>query len=60
MKGLKILTPNANNLPFQVCWNRNRLFEYEKINKKIELFINCLQRPKPSWKETFMTKIRTL
>jgi len=60
IKGLTILTPNINNLPFQVCWNKNRLFKYENINKKIKLFIDCLQRPKPSWKETFMKNIRQL
>lgn len=60
VKGLTILTPNINNLPFQVCWNKNRTFKYENINKKIKLFIDCLQKPKPSWKETFMSNIRTL
>lgn len=60
VKGLTILTPNINNLPFQVCWNKNRIFKYENINKKINLFIDCLKRPKPSWKETFMTNMRTL
>jgi len=34
VKGLTILTPNINNLPFQVCWNKNRIFKYENINKK--------------------------
>jgi len=60
VKGLTILTPNINNLPFQVCWNKNRIFKYENINKKIKLFIDCLQKPKPSWKEIFMSNIRTL
>ena len=60
LKGLSILTPNSNNLPFQINWSKNREFKYENINKKIELFINCLQKPKPSWKEQFMKNIRTL
>jgi hypothetical protein len=60
VKGLTILTPNINNLPFQVCWDKNRIFKYENINKKIKLFIDCLQKPKPSWKEIFMSNIRTL
>ena len=60
VKGLSILTPNINNLPFQVCWDKNRTFKYENINKKIKLFIDCLQKPKPSWKETFMSNIRNL
>ena len=60
VKGLTSLTPNINNLPFQVCWDKNRIFKYENINKKIKLFIDCLQKPKPSWKENFMYNIRTL
>jgi hypothetical protein len=60
VKGLTILTPNINNLPFQVCWDKNRKFKYEKINKRIKLFIECLQKPRPSWKEIFISNIRTL
>ena len=60
VKGLTLLTPNVNNLPFQVCWNKNRVFKYETITKKVKQFIDCLQKPKPSWKETFMSNIRAL
>lgn len=60
VKGLTLLTPNINNLPFQVCWDKNRVFKYENINTKIKIFIQSLQKPKPSWKETFMSEIRTL
>ena len=60
VKGLTYLTPNINNLPFQVCWKKNKTFQYENINKKINLFISCLQYSKPSWKETFIQNIRSL
>ena len=60
VKGLTILTPNTNNLPFQVNWSKNKLFKYQSINKKIKLFIDCLQKPKLSWKEVFMQNIRTI
>lgn len=60
VKGLTILTPNINNLPFQVRWSKNKFFKYENINKKIKMFIECLQSPKLSWKEVFMTNIRNL
>ena len=60
IKGLRLLTPNINNLPFQVCWNKNRTFEYENITKKVKMFIKCLQKPKPNWKETFLSNIRIL
>ena len=60
VKGLTILTPNINNLPFQVCWDKNRSFTYENINKKVKQFVECLQKPRPSWTETFMLNMRTL
>ena len=60
VKGLTILTPNVNNLPFQVTWDKNRSYNYEKVENKIEKFIECLKKPKPSWKEEFMTDIRLL
>jgi len=60
VKGLTVLTPNINNLPFQVCWDRNRVFTYEQIHKKIKQFVDCLQKPKPSWKETFMSHMREI
>jgi hypothetical protein len=60
VKGLTTLTPNINNLPFQVRWDKNRIFEYKNINQRVKQFIDCLKQPKPSWKETFMSNIRTL
>lgn len=60
VKGLTVLTANINNLPFQICWNKNREFKYENINKKIKLFIDCLQKPQISWKETFLSNMRTI
>ena len=61
VKGLTVLTTNIHNLPFQVCWDKNRLFDYEHVNKKIKRFIHCLQKPtKPSWTETFMSNMKTL
>lgn len=60
LKGLSILSPNINNLPFQICWNKNRNFKYENIQIKIKKFIECLQKPKPSWKELFMENMRSI
>jgi hypothetical protein len=60
LNGLQKLTPNNNNLPFQVKWDKNKEFVYEKINKRIKQFIECLQQPTRSWKETFIEQIRTL
>lgn len=60
VKGLTKLTANVNNLPFQVKWNKNRVFNYENINKKVKLFIECLKNSKPSWSEKFMKNIRSI
>lgn len=60
LKGVEILIPNTNNLPFQICWDKNRKFYYLSCSKKIKDFIDCLKKPKPNWKETFMSNIRTL
>lgn len=60
VKGLSILTPNINNLPFQVCWNKNKYFVYQPICKQIQQFMDCLKKPKPSWKETFLSNVRSL
>jgi hypothetical protein len=57
VKGLVVLTPNINNLPFQVCWNKNRFFTYKKINRRVEQLIICLQKPMPSWREKFLSDI---
>lgn len=60
IKGLEFLTPNINNLPFQINWSKNREFKYAKIQIKIKIFVTCLKKPKPSWKEIFMTNMRLL
>jgi len=60
VKGLTILTPNNNNLPFQVCWDKNRVFDYKNIKKNVNMFIDCLKKPTPCWKEIFMTDVRRL
>ncbi len=38
LKGLKIITPNGNNLPFQIQWNKNKEYteqDFEDIKNKI-------------------------
>jgi len=56
--GLTVLTPNVNNLPFQICWNKNREYVPKPIEDNIRMFLDCLQKPRPSWKEAFMCEIR--
>ena len=60
VKGLTELSQNINNLPFQVCWNKNRIFKYKHITKSIEILLNALQNPKPSWRESFLNDVREI
>jgi len=60
VKGLTELTPNINNLPFQICWKKNNKFKYKPIKENVKLVINVLQQPKPSWKEKFLYDIRAI
>jgi hypothetical protein len=60
VKGLVLLTPNVNNLPFQICWTKNKQFKYKSIGKSINQFLTCIQKPEPSWQEMFMNGIRSL
>lgn len=58
VKGLTTITPNLNNLPFQVRWNKNKFFIYKNINNCIYQFLDSIKKPRPSWKETFLNNIR--
>jgi hypothetical protein len=60
VKGLSILTPNSNNLPFQVCWGKNSCFNYKPIDNCIKMFIDCLKKPKPSWQVNFIQDIKKI
>lgn len=58
LKGLSHLTPNINNLPFQIKWNVNTHFIYNHINKIIDMVRDAIIKPKPSWKEIFLREMR--
>ena len=54
LKGLSKLTPNINNLPFQIKWNDNRIFNYGNISQKLKLFFSCVRRTNDSWTQKFV------
>lgn len=60
VKGLTVLTPNINNLPFQIRWSKNNKFTYKHIKENIKLFVNCLNKTKMSWREQFITNMKTI
>lgn len=54
VKGLVELTPNLHNIPFQIRWDKNKTFTYGNIKEKVNMFIRCIQKPKPTWEERFL------
>lgn len=58
--GLSSLTPNINNLPFQVKWNHNRKFIHKNIKNSIKQIKYAIQKPKPSWREHFLSEFRKI
>lgn len=60
MKGLTFLKSNVNNLPFQVCWNKNREYKYDIITKKVDIFLETMNRLNKSWKDNFLKHIKKI
>jgi len=60
LKGLVHLTPNINNLPFQINWSRNPTFAYKSLKNVIDMVNQAFITPKPSWRETFLKEMRGL
>lgn len=58
--GLSKMTPNLNNLPFQIKWKDNKNYEYIAIKKQVKKFIITIQKPKQNWKESFLSNMRTI
>jgi len=60
VKGLTTLEPNLSNLPFQICWNKNKDFNYKPIRDNIKMVIDSFQKPNRIWIEIFLENIRTI
>jgi hypothetical protein len=60
LRGLTVLTPNLNNLPFQVQWSKNTKFRFKPISEVVRLFIKSVKTPPDTWRETFLTNMRSL
>ena len=57
IKGLQIIYVNNNNLPFQVCWNKNRNYEYKGVINSIGLLLSSMKKIKHTWKKNFIDNI---
>jgi len=60
VKGLNVLSPNANNLPFQINWSKNREFTYRNVRERIRQFIRCYISKKQSSRERFIANMRNM
>jgi len=60
LRGLSHLTPNINNLPFQINWSKNRKFRYQCVEDAVNKFISCVKNARPSWRETFIREMREM
>jgi hypothetical protein len=60
MLGLTHITPNLNNLPFQIKWSNNREWVEKPIMESIIKFITALQKPKRTWQMEFIEGINKL
>ena len=60
VKGLRIIYVNNNNLPFQVCWSKNRDYEYNGIIRCIGLLLSSMEKIKHNWKKNFIDNIKNI
>lgn len=60
LKGLSYLTPNANNLPFQIQWNKNEMYHGKPISLVVQQVMKCFQITKKSWQFQFIQDIHEL
>lgn len=49
--GLNQIKKNLNNLPFQIQWNKNRMYKPVSIQKRTKEVLECFIDDKKSWKE---------
>ena len=59
-KGLTTINPNNNNLPYQVVWNKNKIFRYKPIKEHVKMVIDTIKKPKKSWSEKFLNNVRQM
>jgi hypothetical protein len=53
--GLNKLTNNTNNLPFQIKWKNNKVYNFISIKYSINLYINCTKKNTINWKTKYLS-----
>lgn len=59
VKGLTMIHKNANNLPFQIRWDKNRNFNYKPISENIKMYLNVSKKLK-IWQVKYIEEIDKL
>jgi hypothetical protein len=60
VRGLVSLTPNNNNLPFQIKWSKNKKYVHQPVQKMVKKVIDCISTPPMTWSEKFLFAIRKI
>ncbi len=60
IRGLTSITPNTNNLPFQVNWSKNRTYNYKSVKLSIIQYKDCIKKNKPSWQQRHILNMNSL
>ena len=43
-----------------MCWNKNREYKYDIITKKVDIFLETMNRLNKSWKDNFLKHIKKI
>lgn len=60
VNGLSVLCSNVNNLPYQVCWAKNKKYNPKPITENVRMFIHCFKYKNEGYKQRFLRKICTI
>ena len=60
MRGLSQITPNQQNLPFQIKWCNNRIFNPQSAVDAVIQFKKIFRTSALTWQESFLFQMRSL
>lgn len=59
--GVSDITPNVNNLPFQIKWNNNREYKLDNVKDKVLHHLKVIKKnAKQTWQERLLSGMREL
>ena len=61
MLGVSNITPNVNNLPFQIKWNNNKNYDLTNVEDKVLHHLKVIKKnAKQTWQERLLSGMREL